>query len=170
MNANYDNYTEVAHHSVLEYSPARTASKQSTFRVLIWVAVRSFPESYINSINDEIYAAQINLIMDQTHMNNSGAGSSRQKIDSSQTNNLDSVENSVTQPVPKSKRACDSCSIRKVKCDLRVPCSRCITHGLECTNIRVKKKCGPKKIHDKTRDAIKNWLLLVLWRVTSLCP
>lgn len=156
MNANYDNYTEVAYHSVSEYSPARTASENNPHSVSSFESQLDLsPESYINSINDEIYAAQINLIMDQTHMNNSGAGSSRQKIDSSQTNNLDSVENSVTQPVPKSKRACDSCSIRKVKCDLRVPCSRCITHGLECTNIRVKKKCGPKKIHDKTRDAIK---------------
>lgn len=146
MNANYDNYTEVAHHSVLEYSPARTASENNPHSVSSFESQLDLsPESYINSINDEIYAAQINLIMDQTHMNNSGAGSSRQKIDSSQTNNLDSVENSVTQPVPKSKRACDSCSIRKVKCDLRVPCSRCITHGLECTNIRVKKSVVQRK-------------------------
>lgn len=53
-------------------------------------------------------------------------------------------------------RPCDSCSIRKVKCDLQVPCSRCVTHNLECTNKRIRKKCGPKKIHEKTREAIKN--------------
>ncbi|KAI5954264.1 hypothetical protein KGF54_002039 [Candida jiufengensis] len=61
------------------------------------------------------------------------------------------------QQQPKKKtfaRACDSCSVRKVKCDLKVPCNRCLTHSLKCTNNRIKKKCGPKKIHEKTRDAI----------------
>ncbi|KAL6449786.1 SUC1 Probable sucrose utilization protein SUC1 [Candida maltosa Xu316] len=62
-------------------------------------------------------------------------------------------------------RPCDSCSIRKVKCDLNVPCSRCVTHDIECTNKRVKKKCGPKKIHEKTRQAIKN--LNAIYSVSS---
>ena len=53
-------------------------------------------------------------------------------------------------------RPCDSCSIRKVKCDLQIPCSRCVNHNIECTNKRMRKKCGPKKIHEKTREAIKN--------------
>ncbi|RLV91019.1 putative sucrose utilization protein SUC1 [Spathaspora sp. JA1] len=54
----------------------------------------------------------------------------------------------------KYSRPCDSCSIRKVKCDLKTPCSRCIHHNLNCTNIRIRKKCGPKRIHEKTRETI----------------
>lgn len=53
------------------------------------------------------------------------------------------------------QRSCDSCSVRKVKCDYQVPCSRCVTHSLECTNIRAKRKPGPKKLHQKTKDAIR---------------
>lgn len=53
-------------------------------------------------------------------------------------------------------RPCDSCSIRKVKCDMKTPCSRCVLNKLECTNNRVRKKCGPKKLRDRTREAINN--------------
>ncbi|CUM64698.1 uncharacterized protein PRCAT00002307001 [Priceomyces carsonii] len=52
-------------------------------------------------------------------------------------------------------RPCDACAIRKVKCDLANPCSRCIQHDIECSNSRVRRKCGPKKIHEKTRRAIQ---------------
>ncbi|KAK6454137.1 uncharacterized protein RJT20DRAFT_146400 [Scheffersomyces xylosifermentans] len=52
-------------------------------------------------------------------------------------------------------RPCDACSLRKVKCDLKSPsCSRCVEHDLPCTNIRIRKKCGPKHIHKKTRASI----------------
>ncbi|ABN66630.2 Probable sucrose utilization protein (SUC1) or maltose fermentation regulatory protein (MAL13), partial [Scheffersomyces stipitis CBS 6054] len=55
----------------------------------------------------------------------------------------------------KYSRPCDACSLRKVKCDLKQPsCTRCLEHGLPCTNNRVRKKCGPKHIHSKTRESI----------------
>lgn len=168
MNSNY-NYTEtVAYHSVSEDSPARTASDHNPNSVSSFESQLGFsPDGYINSINDEIYAAQLNPILGETRVNNFDVGSSNGVMESAMSPSKQTVdavemagsshevENAVAQSVRKSKRACDSCSIRKVKCDLKVPCSRCVTHGLECTNIRVKKKCGPKKIHDKTRDAIK---------------
>ena len=53
-------------------------------------------------------------------------------------------------------RPCDSCSFRKVKCDMKTPCSRCVLNNLKCTNNRIRKKCGPKKIRDRTREAINN--------------
>ncbi|KAK6197603.1 uncharacterized protein RJT21DRAFT_58752 [Scheffersomyces amazonensis] len=68
----------------------------------------------------------------------------------------------------KYSRPCDACSLRKVKCDLKTPaCSRCIEHDLPCTNNRVRKKCGPKKIHVKTRN---NILQLASTITTSTIP
>ncbi|KAK6464924.1 hypothetical protein DFJ63DRAFT_283861 [Scheffersomyces coipomensis] len=72
------------------------------------------------------------------------------KVKSSTTNTTKQKSNRL-----KYSRPCDACSLRKVKCDLKSPnCSRCIEHGLPCTNNRVRKKCGPKKIHSKTRESI----------------
>ncbi|CAK9436735.1 uncharacterized protein LODBEIA_P12570 [Lodderomyces beijingensis] len=70
--------------------------------------------------------------------------------------NLDEspVPNAATAK-PRNRRSCDPCSVRKLKCDYCEPCSRCALHGLKCTNLRVKRKPGPKKIHEKTRVAIQ---------------
>lgn len=56
----------------------------------------------------------------------------------------------------KYSRPCDGCALRKVRCDQRKPCSRCIEHNVPCTDNRLRKKCGPKHIHKKTRDSINN--------------
>lgn len=52
-------------------------------------------------------------------------------------------------------RPCDGCALRKVRCNRQKPCSQCIKHNVTCTNIRVKKKCGPKQIHKKTKETIQ---------------
>ncbi|KAH3686507.1 hypothetical protein WICPIJ_002524 [Wickerhamomyces pijperi] len=57
-------------------------------------------------------------------------------------------------------RPCDACAVRRVRCDLQSSlnyrCTNCTNHNIECTNIRVRHKSGPKKIKDKTRENIKN--------------
>ncbi|CAH6719041.1 putative probable sucrose utilization protein Suc1p [[Candida] jaroonii] len=56
----------------------------------------------------------------------------------------------------KYSRPCDGCALRKVRCDQKKPCSRCVEHNVPCTDNRLRKKCGPKHIHKKTRDSINN--------------
>lgn len=56
----------------------------------------------------------------------------------------------------KYSRPCDGCALRKVRCDQKKPCSRCVEHNIPCTENRLRKKCGPKHIHKKTRDSINN--------------
>uniref|UniRef100_A0A0L0P1F4 Zn(2)-C6 fungal-type domain-containing protein n=1 Tax=Candidozyma auris TaxID=498019 RepID=A0A0L0P1F4_CANAR len=51
-------------------------------------------------------------------------------------------------------RACDACSIRKTKCDESRPCRNCYNNGLECTELRERKKMGPKKLRKRTLDTI----------------
>lgn len=52
-------------------------------------------------------------------------------------------------------RACDACSIRKVRCELQRPCSHCVANGLQCTLLRQRKKLGPKNLHKKTLKLIR---------------
>lgn len=52
-------------------------------------------------------------------------------------------------------RPCDACAIRKVRCDLKIPCSRCIKHKIACTNRRIRKRCGPRRLQEKTRKQIE---------------
>lgn len=54
-------------------------------------------------------------------------------------------------------RACDACAIRKVKCEQRRPCSHCVTNNLNCTQLRQRKKSGPKTLHKKTLDSINSF-------------
>lgn len=44
------------------------------------------------------------------------------------------------------KRACDCCSIRKVKCKGQQPCERCSQHLLPCTYLRPHRKSGPNRL------------------------
>ncbi|AJP99519.1 Mal33p [Saccharomyces cerevisiae YJM189] len=44
------------------------------------------------------------------------------------------------------KYACDYCRVRRVKCDGKKPCSRCIEHNFDCTYQQPLKKRGPKPI------------------------
>lgn len=57
-------------------------------------------------------------------------------------------------------RPCDACAVRRVRCDLATSkngtCTNCLNHQLECTNVRVRHKSGPKKIKQKTRENIVN--------------
>lgn len=53
-------------------------------------------------------------------------------------------------------RACDGCAIRKVKCEASRPCSHCISNNLKCTNLRVRKKSGPKNLQQRTLDSIQS--------------
>lgn len=39
---------------------------------------------------------------------------------------------------------CDVCAVRKVKCSGSKPCHNCTVAGVECTNLRIKQKPGPK--------------------------
>lgn len=52
-------------------------------------------------------------------------------------------------------RPCDGCALRKVRCNRQKPCSQCIKHNVSCTSKRIKKKCGPKQIHKKTKETIQ---------------
>ena len=40
-------------------------------------------------------------------------------------------------------RACDQCKARKVRCDMRKPCTGCISKDFECTYDKARKKRGP---------------------------
>lgn len=51
-------------------------------------------------------------------------------------------------------RACDACATRKVKCETQRPCSHCTTNGLQCTQLRERKKSGPKSLSRYALDLI----------------
>ncbi|KAK9452805.1 hypothetical protein V1511DRAFT_507031 [Dipodascopsis uninucleata] len=40
-------------------------------------------------------------------------------------------------------KACDQCSFRKVKCDRRMPCQKCLSLSFDCTYNRPRRKKGP---------------------------
>lgn len=48
------------------------------------------------------------------------------------------------------KQACDCCRIRRVKCDGKGPCDRCLEHDLDCTYLQPLKKRGPKTIRARS--------------------
>ncbi|KAK7229856.1 hypothetical protein V2G26_002026 [Clonostachys chloroleuca] len=51
-------------------------------------------------------------------------------------------------------RACDSCSVRKIKCNGRTPCQACVASSLPCSRLRARKKSGPKGPRKRTKEAI----------------
>lgn len=53
-------------------------------------------------------------------------------------------------------RPCDACALRKIRCDGKRPCTRCTNHSIACTDIRLRRKTGPKKIQNKTRQHISS--------------
>lgn len=53
-------------------------------------------------------------------------------------------------------RACDACAVRKTKCEAQRPCRHCIHNNLECTQLRERKKLGPKNLRKKTLDLINS--------------
>jgi uncharacterized Zn finger protein (UPF0148 family) len=53
------------------------------------------------------------------------------------------------------RRACDACSVRKVKCDGGQPCSCCQAASWDCTYLKTHGKSGPKGPRRTTEAAIK---------------
>ncbi|KAJ6038227.1 transcriptional regulator family: Fungal Specific TF [Penicillium canescens] len=46
------------------------------------------------------------------------------------------------------RKACDACSIRKVKCDISgPPCRSCVLVGIQCTSMRPSRRRGPSNRH-----------------------
>jgi hypothetical protein len=54
------------------------------------------------------------------------------------------------------RRACDACSVRKVQCDGRQPCRRCVASSFDCTFLKSRAKPGPKGPRKRTAEAIQN--------------
>ncbi|CAI4284757.1 BDN_1c_G0004750.mRNA.1.CDS.1 [Saccharomyces cerevisiae] len=52
------------------------------------------------------------------------------------------------------KYACDCCRIRRVKCDGKRPCNRCLQHDLKCTYLQPLGKRGPKNIRSRSLKKI----------------
>ncbi|KAH8694854.1 hypothetical protein BGW36DRAFT_191930 [Talaromyces proteolyticus] len=44
------------------------------------------------------------------------------------------------------KRACDCCNIRKIRCNGTQPCHRCLVNDLNCTYLRQLRKTGPRNL------------------------
>lgn len=53
------------------------------------------------------------------------------------------------------RRACDPCSVRKVRCDGAQPCSRCAAASWDCTYLKTHGKSGPKGPRRTTEAAIR---------------
>ncbi|KAF1919958.1 hypothetical protein BDU57DRAFT_156788 [Ampelomyces quisqualis] len=53
------------------------------------------------------------------------------------------------------RRACDPCSVRKVRCDGMLPCSRCQAASWDCTYLKTHGKSGPKGPRRTTEAAIR---------------
>lgn len=50
---------------------------------------------------------------------------------------------------------CDSCFVRRVKCDRCLPCLACLTRSQKCTYVRVRKRPGPKGPRSATNRKIE---------------
>ncbi|KAF1937607.1 hypothetical protein EJ02DRAFT_50285 [Clathrospora elynae] len=55
------------------------------------------------------------------------------------------------------RRACDPCSVRKVRCNGNQPCSRCEAASWECTYLKTHGKSGPKGPRQTTEAAIRRF-------------
>ncbi|KAL2786249.1 fungal-specific transcription factor domain-containing protein [Aspergillus keveii] len=57
--------------------------------------------------------------------------------------------------VPITKKACDGCKIRKIRCGGGHPCRPCTNARIQCTYIRVHQARGPQKLRATTRYLIE---------------
>ncbi|KAL2801797.1 fungal-specific transcription factor domain-containing protein [Aspergillus granulosus] len=57
--------------------------------------------------------------------------------------------------VPVTKKACDGCKIRKIRCGGGHPCRPCMNAHIQCTYIRVHQSRGPQKLRATTRHLIE---------------
>jgi hypothetical protein len=55
----------------------------------------------------------------------------------------------------RTKRACDGCQIRKVKCDGGQPCLSCANTKIACTFSRTVHTRGPRRMRETTRNIIE---------------
>ncbi|KAF1846514.1 uncharacterized protein K460DRAFT_406715 [Cucurbitaria berberidis CBS 394.84] len=60
-----------------------------------------------------------------------------------------------TAPRKGTRRACDPCAVRKIRCDGNQPCSRCEAASWECTYLKTHGKSGPKGPRRTTEAAIR---------------
>ncbi|KAJ4368382.1 hypothetical protein N0V83_006739 [Neocucurbitaria cava] len=60
-----------------------------------------------------------------------------------------------TAPRKGTRRACDPCAVRKIRCDGKTPCSRCEAASWECTYLKTHGKSGPKGPRRTTEAAIR---------------
>ncbi|KAJ0413758.1 fungal-specific transcription factor domain-containing protein [Aspergillus carlsbadensis] len=60
-----------------------------------------------------------------------------------------------TPQVPVTKKACDGCKIRKIRCGGGHPCRPCTNARIQCTYIRVHQARGPQKLRATTRYLIE---------------
>ncbi|KAI9197476.1 uncharacterized protein BJ171DRAFT_221342 [Polychytrium aggregatum] len=63
-------------------------------------------------------------------------------------------------PTPKTKRACDVCRIKRVKCIGEYPCEACRASGILCTYYTPPRKRGPQKTrhHPAAGDSSNSWI------------
>lgn len=57
--------------------------------------------------------------------------------------------------ITRTKRACDGCQIRKVKCDGGQPCLSCANTKIVCTFSRTVHTRGPRRMREATRNIIE---------------
>ncbi|KAL3467003.1 fungal-specific transcription factor domain-containing protein [Aspergillus heterothallicus] len=57
--------------------------------------------------------------------------------------------------IPITKKACDGCKIRKIRCGGGHPCRPCMNARIQCTYIRVHQSRGPQKLRATTRCLIE---------------
>lgn len=57
--------------------------------------------------------------------------------------------------IARTKRACDGCQIRKVKCDGGQPCLSCANTQIACTFSRTVHTRGPRRMRETTRNIIE---------------
>lgn len=53
------------------------------------------------------------------------------------------------------KRACDGCKIRKIRCGGGHPCKACTNARIKCTYIRVQQPRGPQRLRSTTKYLIE---------------
>lgn len=53
------------------------------------------------------------------------------------------------------KRACDGCKIRKVRCSEVAPCKGCVSAGIACTFVKIPVTRGPRTLRERTLKEIR---------------
>ena len=79
-----------------------------------------------------------------------------QEDDTAAHQGADSRDPTINPKLTRLRRACDMCSMRKVKCDdTHIPCKPCRELGVDCTYNRETKRRGPPNKHAEAAKAAK---------------